>query len=60
MPIILKVFVSVLCILNIFNPLVNWKLTEGLKNKNAEPTDIYLLITRISGVVVLIFVWFFM
>ena len=60
MPIVLKIFVSVLCILNIFKPLVNWKLTEGLKNKNAEPSDIYLLITRISGVIVLIFVWFFM
>ena len=59
MPIIFKIFISILCIINIFSPRVIWSLTEGLKNKNAEPSDSYLLIIRIGGVLGLIIIWFF-
>lgn len=59
MDIILKSFFSILFIINIFNPKALWSITDGLKYKNAEPTDFYLFIIRIGNILGLIAIWFF-
>lgn len=40
----------------IFWPEAVWQITEGWKFKNAEPSDAALLVTRIGGVLGIIFV----
>ncbi|WP_150268680.1 DUF6199 family natural product biosynthesis protein [Paenibacillus tepidiphilus] len=45
----------VIALLNIFFPALGWHLRYGWMVKGeSEPSDTYLLMTRISGVIVLI------
>ena len=40
-----------LSLISIFNPRLSWKIQKGWKFKNAEPSDAYLLATRIGGII---------
>lgn len=55
--IFIKIIVSIFLIIGIINPELSWKLSEGWKFKDAEPSDAYLIMTRIISVIVLIIVW---
>ncbi len=57
--IFIKIIVSIFLIIGIINPELSWKLSEGWKFKDAEPSDAYLIMTRIISVIVLIIVWLF-
>lgn len=58
MLILIKIVFTVFCLIGIVNPMLSWKISEGWKFKNAEPSDAYLVMTRISSVIILIVVWF--
>ena len=55
---IVKIIISIFCILGIINPELTWKISEGWKVKNVEPSDVYLNLNRIASAVVLFIVWF--
>lgn len=57
MIIFIKLFFSVMCIIGIVNPKLSWKMAEGWKFKNVEPSSFYLIMTRIMSVIMLIIVW---
>ncbi|MEM9926719.1 MAG: DUF6199 family natural product biosynthesis protein [Cyanobacteria bacterium P01_D01_bin.50] len=48
---LLLIFFIILCLVTVFNPPLAWKLKEGWKFKNAQPSDLYLLSTRIGGII---------
>lgn len=56
--ILVKLIFTIFALIGIFNPRLSWKMSEGWKFKNAEPSTAYLIMTRISSIVVLIIVWF--
>ncbi|MDI9215817.1 histidine kinase [Clostridium tertium] len=45
-------------LINIFNPRLSWKMSEGWKYKDVEPSDSYLIVNRISSVIILVIIWF--
>lgn len=51
------IIMSVFALIGIFSPETTWKMTEGWKFKDAEPSDGYLAWTRFSSVIALIVVW---
>ncbi len=57
MPIFLKIFVSIFLLIGIINPKIAWMISEGWKFKNAEPSEVYLIINRIMAIVILIVIW---
>ncbi len=57
MPIFLKLIVSVFLLIGIINPKIAWMISEGWKFKNAEPSEVYLIINRIMAIVILIVIW---
>lgn len=59
---IFAVLFILLALLNIFFPSLGWNLRYGWMMKGeSEPSDAYLLMSRISGVIVLIiFIFFFL
>ncbi len=56
--ILIKLLFTVFCIIGIINPELSWKMSEGWKFKDAEPSVLYLVMTRIMSIVVLVIVWF--
>jgi hypothetical protein len=56
--ILIKLIFTVLALIGIINPKLSWKISEGWKFKNAEPSSFYLGMTRVMSVVILIIVWF--
>ncbi|MCF6462576.1 histidine kinase [Clostridium sp. Cult1] len=54
----MRIIVSILLIINIINPRLGWKIWEGWKYKNVEPSDGYLYVSRVLAVLGLILVWF--
>ena len=38
----MKILLILLLIINIINPKIAWKIGEGWKYKNVEPSDAYL------------------
>jgi len=57
MPIFLKLIASVFLLIGIINPKITWMISEGWKFKNAEPSEVYLIINRVMAVVILIVIW---
>ena len=55
---LVKFIISLLLIVSIISPRLAWRMSEGWKFKNAEPSDIYLIMTRISSVIGLAILWF--
>jgi hypothetical protein len=55
---IIKLFFTIFCLIGIINPKLTWKMSEGWKFKDAEPSEAYLIMTRIMSIVILIVVWF--
>jgi hypothetical protein len=56
--ILIKILFTVFCIMGIVNPRLSWKMSEGWKFKNAEPSEFYLGMTRIMSIIILVVVWF--
>ncbi|SDY87761.1 hypothetical protein SAMN05660462_01106 [Proteiniborus ethanoligenes] len=55
----MKIIASIILIIGIINPRLTWKVSEGWKFKDAEPSEAYLIMSRIVSVIVLIIVWLF-
>ncbi len=55
---IIKLIFTIFCLIGIINPELSWKMSEGWKFKDAEPSEAYLIMTRIMSIVILIVVWF--
>lgn len=55
---LIKIILVVFSVISIINPKLAWELSEGWKFKNAEPSNAYLISTRIGAVFVLLFVLF--
>jgi hypothetical protein len=53
----IKIIASISLLINIFNPRFGWKLSEGWKFKDAEPSDSYLIFSRINSVIILLIIW---
>jgi len=58
MPVFIKVIASIFLVIGIINPKIAWKISEGWKFKNVEPSEVYLLFNRIMSVVILVVIWF--
>lgn len=54
---LIKIIISIFALVGIINPELSWKLSEGWKFRDAEPSDAYLVYTRIVSVVILIVLW---
>ncbi|WP_085930980.1 DUF6199 family natural product biosynthesis protein [Desulfosporosinus sp. OT] len=48
---------SIFLLITIINPRITWMISEGWKFKNAEPSELYLIINRIMAVVIFIVIW---
>lgn len=57
MVIFFKIVMSLFVLLGIINPKIVWKMSVGWMFKNAEPSEIYPTIIRISSVIFLLFLW---
>lgn len=57
MIILFKIIFSIFAIIGIVNPELSWKISEGWKFRNVEPSEAYLVLTRIVGVITLIVIW---
>ncbi|MFA5523616.1 MAG: DUF6199 family natural product biosynthesis protein [Tissierellales bacterium] len=55
--IFIRIVASIFLIIGIINPRLAWKMTEGWKFKDVEPSDAYLIMTRIISIVILVIVW---
>lgn len=55
----IKIIASIFLLIHIVNPRIGWKISEGWKFKNAEPSERYLIINRIMATVFLIIIWLF-
>ncbi|MDD7796040.1 DUF6199 family natural product biosynthesis protein [Clostridium sp. 'White wine YQ'] len=55
--IFIKIIISIILIIGIINPRLSWKISEGWKFKDVEPSTLYLIMTRVMSVVMLIVVW---
>lgn len=53
----MKIIINIFLIINIINPSLGWKIGEGWKYKNVEPSDDYLFFTRIISGFLLFLVW---
>ena len=61
---LLLIIATIPSIIAVFNPLLAWKLREGWKfnrNTRPQPSDFYLLLTRIGGILstIVCFIVFF-
>ena len=54
MLIMISVFIILIGIFEAVYPEESWQLTHGWKYKNAEPSDMYMGMTRVGGVVMII------
>lgn len=54
----IKVVLSILLIVGILNPRFAWQMSEGWKFKDAEPSEAYLIMTRVMSVIMLFILWF--
>ena len=55
----IKIIASIFLLIHIVNPRIGWKISEGWKFKNAEPSELYLIINRIMATAFLIIIWLF-
>jgi len=57
MPLFLKIIASVFLLISIVNPKIGWKIFEARKYINGEPSEVYLIITRIIAIAFLSVIW---
>lgn len=60
MLILFKIFMSILLLIGIISPKTAWKISEGWKFRNVEPSTAYLVVNRIMATVIFIVIWFVM
>lgn len=53
----IKIIFSIFLLIGIINPKLSWKMSEGWKYKDVEPSEGYLIGTRIISAVVLVLIW---
>lgn len=53
----IKIIFSIFLLIGIINPKLSWKMSEGWKYKDIEPSEGYLIGTRIISVVILVIIW---
>ncbi len=53
----MRIIISIFLIINIINPRLGWKIGEGWKYENVEPSDSYLYFSRIISGLALFLVW---
>ncbi len=52
MKVVAGIFLIIIGCIMLIKPNVMWKITESWKTKtNAEPTDLYIIIIRIGGLI---------
>ncbi len=54
-----KLIVTIFLVIGIIRPEILWYLSEGWKFRDVEPSETYLILTRISLVFTLIVIWIF-
>ena len=54
-----KFLVSIPLVIGIINPELAWQMSEGWKFKDAEPSEAYLVMTRVMSIIMLIVIWIF-
>lgn len=52
-----KIIISIFLLIGIINPQLAWKMSEGWKYKNVEPSRAYLVMGRIFSIIALLIVW---
>ncbi len=57
MPFFVKVIFSIFLAIGIVSPRTTWAMTEGWKFRDAEPSDAYLMITRVMSTIILLVLW---
>lgn len=55
---LIKFIISIPLIIGIISPRLMWSISEGWKFKDAEPSEAYLVMTRIMAVIILFLLWF--
>ena len=50
----MEILIGIILIINIINPKIMWKIGEGWKYKNVEPSDAYLYFSRVISVIILL------
>lgn len=53
-----KFLISIPLIIGIISPRFMWTLSEGWKFKDAEPSEAYLVMSRVMAVIMLLVLWF--
>lgn len=56
--VLFKILFSVILLIGIINPKMAWKISEGWKYKNVEPSTAYLVVNRVVSIVMLVVIWF--
>ncbi|ASW42887.1 DUF6199 family natural product biosynthesis protein [Clostridium isatidis] len=54
----IKIIISIFLIIDLINPRFGWKLSEGWKYKDLEPSESYLFWSRVKSLLILIIIWF--
>lgn len=57
MLILFKILMSILLLIGIISPETAWKMSEGWKFRNAEPSTAYLVFGRIMSIIILVIIW---
>lgn len=55
--ILFKLIFTVISLIGIIRPDIMWVLSEGWKYKDVEPSETYLILSRVLSVIALILVW---
>lgn len=55
----IKLILTIIMVFGIVRPEILWYLSEGWKFRDAEPSETYLILTRVSLVIALIIIWVF-
>lgn len=58
MLILFKIVISIFLLIGIISPETAWKISEGWKFRNVEPSTAYLVFGRIMSIVILVVIWF--
>ncbi|MGB7606240.1 MAG: DUF6199 family natural product biosynthesis protein [Lutisporaceae bacterium] len=53
-----KIIFSILLIIGIISPEFVWTISESWKFRDAEPSEAYLIMTRVMSVIMLFVLWF--
>lgn len=54
----IKIIFSIFALVGIINSKFAWKMSEGWKYKDVEPSEIYLIMSRVMAIITLLVIWF--